>query len=160
MVGQHLLCRSGQNLHSSPFFVFVFVFVCLFCFVLFCFVLFFNRLYSKQDGGIGYTCFSYPIYEEGSLRVYVPILGWPTLVGSYSSLTIQSSTAESFTYYLVSCFYWASHTFSCSWSVFWHLPLSPHPRQHQLSLEIFYLGHSDSCKLESQGHCGLQFPDD
>jgi hypothetical protein len=38
--------------------------------------------------------------------------------------------------------------------------LSPHPHQHLLSLEFFYLSHSDWCEMESQGCFDLQFPDD
>jgi hypothetical protein len=30
------------------------------------------------------------------------------------------------------------------------VPLSPHPRQHLLSPEFFYLSHSDWCEMESQ----------
>jgi hypothetical protein len=31
------------------------------------------------------------------------------------------------------------------------VPLSPHPRQHLLSPEFFYLSHSDLCEVEYQG---------
>jgi hypothetical protein len=40
------------------------------------------------------------------------------------------------------------------------VPLSPHPCQHLLSLEFFYLSHSDLCEVESQGHLDLHFLDD
>ena len=38
-----------------------------------------------------------------------------------------------------------------------NVPLSPYP---MLSLEFFYLSHLDWCKVESQGHFDLHFPDD
>jgi hypothetical protein len=40
------------------------------------------------------------------------------------------------------------------------VPLSPHPCQHLLSPEFFYLSHSDCCEVESQGCFDLHFPDD
>ena len=40
------------------------------------------------------------------------------------------------------------------------VPLSPHPHQHLLSHEFFYLNHSDWCGVESQGCFDLHFPDD
>jgi hypothetical protein len=39
------------------------------------------------------------------------------------------------------------------------VPLSPHPHQHMLS-PVFDLSHSAWCKVESQGHFCLHFPDD
>ena len=38
--------------------------------------------------------------------------------------------------------------------------LSPHPRQHLLSPEFFYLSHSDWYEVESQGCFDLHLPDD
>jgi hypothetical protein len=40
------------------------------------------------------------------------------------------------------------------------VPLSPHPHQHLLFPEFFYLSHSDWCEVESQGCFDLHFPDD
>jgi hypothetical protein len=40
------------------------------------------------------------------------------------------------------------------------VPLSPHPCQNLLSLEFFYLSHSDWCEVESQGCFDLHFHDD
>ena len=40
------------------------------------------------------------------------------------------------------------------------VPLSPHPLQHLLSPEFFYLSHSDRSEVKSQGCFDLHFPDD
>ena len=40
------------------------------------------------------------------------------------------------------------------------VPLSPHPHQHLLSPEFFYLSYSDWCEVESQVCFDLHFPDD
>ena len=40
------------------------------------------------------------------------------------------------------------------------VPLSPHPCQHLLSPEFFYLSHSDWCEVKSQCCFDLHLPDD
>jgi hypothetical protein len=40
------------------------------------------------------------------------------------------------------------------------VPFSPHPRQHLLSPEFFYLSHSGWSEVESQFCFDLHFPDD
>jgi hypothetical protein len=40
-----------------------------------------------------------------------------------------------------------------------NVPLSPHPHQHLLSPDFFYLSHSDWYEEESQGCFDLHFPD-
>jgi hypothetical protein len=89
------------------------------------------------------------LYVGASLG-YMPMSGLARSSGSTMSNFLRNHQTD----FHCGCTNLQSHQ---QWS---SVPLSPHPRQHLMSPEFFYLSHSDSYEVESQGCFDLHFPDD
>jgi hypothetical protein len=90
------------------------------------------------------------LLQVGTSSGYMPMSG---IAGSSSS-TMSNFLRNHQTDFQSGCTSLQSHQ---QWR---SVPLSPHPCQHLLSPEFFYLSHSDCCEVESQCCFDLHFPYD